>query len=83
MHELVVKYLCVKPEEIAYFQFLIEGYEGIGTLTTLDPKKGVVRFTIPEGLLGDAEEILRLVGQEITLEEVPIDFIIPHGKKGI
>lgn len=82
MHEVVMKYLCMKREEIAYFQFLIEGYEGIGTLTTLDTKKGVVRFSIPEGLLADAEEILRLVGQEITLKEVPIDFV-PHGRKGV
>ena len=82
MHGVVVKYFFVKPEEIAYFQFLLEGYEGTGTLTTLDPAKGVVRFSIPDGLLADAEEVLHLVGQEIALKEVPIDFI-PHGRKGI
>ncbi|MCX5832960.1 MAG: DUF4911 domain-containing protein [Deltaproteobacteria bacterium] len=82
MHGVVVKYFFVKPEEIAYFQFLLEGYEGTGTLTTLDPEKGVVRFSIPDGLLADAEEVLHLVGQEIALKEVPIDFV-PHGRKGI
>jgi hypothetical protein len=73
MHEMLIKYVCIKPEEIAYFQFLIEGYEGTGTLTTVDPKKGVLRFSIPDELLTDAEEILRMVGQEVTLKEVPVD----------
>jgi hypothetical protein len=73
MQEMLIKYVCIKPEEIAFFQFLVEGYEGTGTLTTVDPKKGVLGFSIPEELLADAEEILRLVGQEVALKEVPID----------
>jgi len=73
MHEMLIKYICVKPEEIAYFQFLIEGYEGTGTLTTVDSKKGVLRFSIPEELLADAEEILCLIGQEVSLKQVSID----------
>jgi hypothetical protein len=70
---MVTKKLRVKPEEIAFLQFLIEGYEGIGTLTTLVPQRGVVQFAIPEGLLADAEEALRLIGRDITLEEIPAD----------
>ncbi|GEM_PF-431774 len=81
MHRVVMKYLCVKPEEIAYFQFLLEGYEGIGTLTTLEPEIGMVRFSIPDGCLADAEEVLRLVGQEIAVKEVPLDFVIAQGKR--
>jgi len=52
---------------------LIEGYEGTGTLTTVDSKKGVLRFSIPEELLADAEEILCLIGQEVSLKQVSID----------
>jgi hypothetical protein len=70
---MVTKKLRVKPEEIAFLQFLIEGYEGIGTLTTLVPQRGVVQFAIPEGLLADAEEALSLIGRDITLEEIPAD----------
>jgi hypothetical protein len=73
MNEMLIKYIGVKPEDIAFFQFLVEGYEGIGTLTTVDPKKGLLRFSIPEELLADAEEILRLVSQEVALEELSID----------
>lgn len=73
MNEMLIKYIGVKPEDIAFFQFLVEGYEGIGTLTTVDPKKGLLRFSIPEALLADAEEVLRLVSQEVALEELSID----------
>lgn len=71
MQEMVTKKLRVKPEEIAFLQFLIEGYEGIGTLTTLDSRRGVVQLSIPGGLRAEAEEALRLIGRDITLEEVP------------
>ncbi|HOX95667.1 MAG TPA: DUF4911 domain-containing protein, partial [Syntrophales bacterium] len=64
---MVTKYIRVKPEEIAYFQFLVEGYEGMGTLTTVDPEKGLLRLSIPRELSVDAEEMLRLIGQDADL----------------
>ncbi|HOD34557.1 MAG TPA: DUF4911 domain-containing protein [Syntrophales bacterium] len=70
---MVTKYIRVKPEEIAYFQFLVEGYEGMGTLTTVDPEKGLLRLSIPRELSVDAEEMLRLIGQDADLEEMAID----------
>ena len=73
MQEMVTKKLRVKPEEIAYLRFLIEGYEGIGTLTTLDPRGGMVGLSIPGSHQADAEEALRLSGRDITLEEIPTD----------
>jgi len=73
MGEMLIKYIGVKPSEIVYFQFLIEGYESVGTLTTLDPKKGLLRFAVPGERRAEAEEILRWVGREVAFEEVAIE----------
>lgn len=64
-----MKELLVKREAIALLQFLIEGYEGLGTLTTLDAPSGRVRLLIPEGLEADAEEILEGIRRELPLKE--------------
>lgn len=73
MREMLIKYIDVKPAEIVHFQFLIEGYEGIGTLTTLDPKRGLLRFAVPGERRAEAEEILRLVGREVAFDEVAVE----------
>ncbi len=69
MTGMIVKELRVKREAIALLQFLIEGYEGLGTLTTLDARSGRIRFLIPEGLQADAEEILEGIRRELPLKE--------------
>lgn len=41
-------YLRVRPERIALFRFLLEGYDGLAVLSTMDVKDGLVRLIVPE-----------------------------------
>lgn len=41
-------YLRVRPERIALFRFLLEGYDGLAVLSTMDAKDGLVRLIVPE-----------------------------------
>jgi hypothetical protein len=52
---------------IAHFQFIIEGYDGIATVTTVDPKAAVVMLLIPDGLEGSVDSLLDAMAREGTI----------------
>lgn len=60
----------VDPYEIHYLKFILEAYEGLATLTTLDPQKGVVQLAVPPGCDGTLEALLEALGQELELKRV-------------
>jgi hypothetical protein len=50
--------------QIAHFQFLVEGYDGIATVTTVDSKAAVLMLCIPDGLEGYVDRVLDAMAQE-------------------
>ncbi len=41
----------VRSEQISLFRFLLEGYDGLATLSTLDVDTGLVQTQVPESRL--------------------------------
>ena len=60
----------VDPYEIHYLKFVLEGYEGLATLTTLDPSTGLVQLAVPPDNQGPLETLMEALGQELTLKRV-------------
>lgn len=60
----------VDPQEIHYLKFILEAYEGLTTLTTLDPQRGLVQMAVPPGRHGSLEVLLEALGQELELERI-------------
>jgi hypothetical protein len=60
----------VDPYEIHYLKFILEAYEGLATLTTLDPQKGLIQLAVPPGSKGSLEDLLEALGQELELKRV-------------
>lgn len=58
------RFYRMPPCSIAHFQFLIEGYDGIATVTTVDSNIAVVMLCIPEGLEEYADLVLDAISQE-------------------
>ena len=54
-----VRNLIVRPREIHFLRFILEAYEGIATVTTLQPQVGLVRLSIAPGCEAEVEHILR------------------------
>ncbi|MCW7754401.1 DUF4911 domain-containing protein [Desulfobotulus sp. H1] len=48
--------------EIGFFRFLLEAYEGIGALTTLDREQGLVMVRVAPGCCLLVEEIVSSIG---------------------
>ncbi len=57
-----------KKDDIAFFNFILESYEGLGVSTILDPKEGLVKLEVPEGLEEEAREFLMGLKGEMDLE---------------
>ena len=62
------RYFRMAAKDIARFQFLLEGHEGITTVSTADARAAVVRLSTPEGLEGDVECVLEALRREMGLE---------------
>jgi hypothetical protein len=73
MTRCIKRFFLVLPRHIAHFQFLIEGHDGIATVSTVDPHGAVVMLCIPEGLEGFADDVLQALAREqsIPFTEIP------------
>lgn len=60
----------VDPYEIHYLKFILEAYEGLATLTTLDPQAGLVQLAVPPGRKDSLESLLEALGQEFGLKRI-------------
>ena len=67
--ETIKKYLRVDRREIHFIKFIFEAYDGIATLTTLDPDLGVVLLNISPGCEDDVEMVLHDLQKDILIEQ--------------
>jgi hypothetical protein len=49
----------IRPREIHYLRFVLEAYEGLATLTTLQPQLGLIRLNVAPGCEEDVQKILQ------------------------
>jgi len=64
----IKKYFRVDRREIAFLKFIFEAYDGIVTLTTMDPNQGVMLFCIAPGCENVVEMILQDLKKDILIE---------------
>ena len=64
------KIVEVARREISYLKFILEGYDGLVTVTTVDGNSGRVSLTFHPSVLPDVERILETLKQEIVLTEI-------------
>ncbi len=73
MHRFSLIKRCFKVSrcDIAYLHFIIESYDGLATLSTIDAGSGVVQLSIPVGFAAEAESLLQALKSEIKITEIP------------
>ena len=69
--ETIKKYFRVDRRKIHLIRFILEGYDGIATLTTIDPHRGIVRLNIPPGCEDDVETVIQDIGKEVVIKQSP------------
>lgn len=68
---LVELFVRVRPEDIAYVKFIVESYETVGFLRTVDPNGAVLMILVVPDFLADAEGMLASLEKEIAIEQIP------------
>lgn len=68
--EPTVRFYRVDRRDLVYLKFVLEAYEGMSTLSTVEPKGVIVRLSIPSGFADDMQKIISGLSGEITLTEV-------------
>jgi len=68
--ETTQKYYRVDRREIHFLRFIIEAYDGIAVMKTVDRAQGVVVLHISPGCESDVEQILQDLGKDIMIEQI-------------
>ena len=69
--EVQRKTLKIHPRDIAYIQFILEGYEGLATISTVDPHEARIDFSIMPDFVIEVDQIIADLGRNISLQDVP------------
>jgi len=77
--ETIKRYYRVDRREIAFIKFIVEAYDGIAVLETLDPIAGIVVFHIAPGCKRDIEALLVDLKKEILIEPAQINDELASG----
>jgi hypothetical protein len=64
------KWFKLRRKHVALVQFIIEGYEGMATVTTIDPQKAIIRISIMQDYIQEVSSLLDDLKYKYNLEEI-------------
>ena len=64
------RFFRLRREDIAYFKFIIESYEGMAVVRTKDPHEAIVELMVAPGWEKDLEMVLAGLQKEIPIENL-------------
>jgi hypothetical protein len=65
------RYYRIDRREIAFFKFILEAYDGLAVVSTIDPQSGIVVLHIAPGCEQDVEKIVAELSRDIMMEPAP------------
>ncbi|KQC11424.1 MAG: hypothetical protein APR62_01560, partial [Smithella sp. SDB] len=60
----------LKRKNISLIQFIIEGYEGMATVTTIDPRTSIIQVSIIPDFLSEMNEVIGDLKNKYKMEEI-------------
>jgi len=61
-------FFLIRPEQIALFRFILEGYDGLAVLSTMNQEQGLVRILVPESRVKELWHLLDSLSPELVSE---------------
>ncbi|MDF1615021.1 DUF4911 domain-containing protein [Desulfurivibrio dismutans] len=71
--------ITVNTEKIGFFRFILESYDNLAILTTLDRQQGVVALRYPAGNQAEVEELLTALPPQLVISVKPTVPVDPTG----
>ena len=64
------RYFQLASRDMVYMKFILEAYEGLSTMSTIDGKRGIVRVNYPVPFAGEVAALMEALATEIAITEV-------------
>ncbi|GFO55887.1 hypothetical protein GMSM_28940 [Geomonas sp. Red276] len=68
--ETANRYYRLAGRDLVYMKFILEAYEGLSTMSTVDGKRGIVKVNYPLPFADDMAKLMEALGKEIEVREV-------------
>jgi hypothetical protein len=65
------KYFRVARHDLVYLKFILEAYEGLCVMSTVERESAIVRIGYPKTTEADMDGLLEALAKEIRLDEIP------------
>ena len=70
---MINRYFQVNRRDMVYLKFILEAYEGMNVMSTVDNVAGIIRIAIMEGFEADMDGLLAELGRQVAMEAVVWD----------
>jgi hypothetical protein len=70
MKIMIKKWFKLKRHDIAPVQFIVEGYEGMATVTTIDSHAAIIQISIMPDFVQEIAGVMESLKNEYQLEEI-------------
>jgi hypothetical protein len=65
---MICRYFKVAHRDMVFLKFILEAYEGMNVMSTVDNKAGIIRIAIMPGFVADMDELLTELGRQVPME---------------
>lgn len=72
---MICRYFKVHHRDMVYLKFILEAYEGMNVMSTVDNRAGIIRVAIMPGFVDDMDALLRALGEKVEME--PVEWGVP------
>ena len=70
---MIFRYFKVRHRDMVYLKFILEAYEGMNVMSTVDNVAGIIRIAVMEGFEADMAGLLAELGRHVAMEAVGWD----------
>jgi Domain of unknown function (DUF4911) len=65
---LICRYFKVDHRDMVFIKFILEAYEGMNVMSTVDNKAGIIRIAIMPGFVSDMDELIADMGKQLPMQ---------------
>ncbi len=65
---MINRYFKVNRRDMVFLKFILEAYEGMNVMSTVDNSAGIIRIAIMPGFEDDMDELLAELGRKVSME---------------
>ncbi|MFA7059666.1 MAG: DUF4911 domain-containing protein [Pedobacter sp.] len=77
---MINRYFHVNRRDMVYLKFILEAYEGMNVMSTVDNATGIILIAIMPGFEDDMDALLAELGTKVTMEPVKWEDLLDKHK---